>query len=179
MIEFKIVEGRPYHCGQMARILRLDQQKAIAVIGMSTHHEMRDKFDQSTFRKAWLINGRLAAVGGVVGSRLSAFGLVWLAMSNEAMKYPLAVVKEARRQLAEAMETRQMLVTNILDGDEAAKRFAVFLGFVPYDENESLPASSIHGRRDMKRKIDESILARTPLGNGFAVTMTYRQHEAA
>lgn len=179
MTEFRIVEGRPYHCGQMSRILRLDQQKAIALIGMNTHHEMRDKFDQSVFRKAWLINNRLAAVGGITGSILSAYGLVWLALSNEAMKYPLAVVKESRRQLNQAMITRHMLVTNILDGDEAAKRFAVFLGFVPYDECESLPASSIHGRRDMKRKIDESPVARSPLGNGFVVTMTYSQHEAA
>ena len=179
MTDFQIVDGRPYHCGAMSRILRLDQQKAVALIGMSTHHEMRKQFDQSTFRKAWLINGKLAAVGGITGSIISAYGRVWLALSNEAMKYPLAVGRESRRQLAEAMKTRHVLVTNVLDEDEAAKRFAVFLGFVPYDENEILPASSIHGRRDMKRKIDESPLARAPIGNGFSVTMTYRQHEAA
>lgn len=179
MTAFKIIEARPYHCGQMSRLLRLEQQRAIAVIGMSSHHELRGKYDSSVFRKAWLINGRLAALGGITGSRLSAFGLVWLALSNEAMRYPLAIVKEARRQLAAAMQTKHMLVTSLLDGDEAAMRFAVFMGFVPYDENEVSPAASVHGRRDMKRKIDESGLARAPLGNGFVVTMTYRQHEAA
>lgn len=171
MTNFTIIEAKAFHCGQMVRLLRLEHQKAVAMIGINSHRELRARFDESSFRKAWLIDGKLAAVGGVSGTMLSGYGMVWLALSNRAMKYPLAIVKEAKRQLSEIMQTKTFLATSILEGDVAAERFAVFLGFVP-DGDEA--AVSVFGRREIVRRIRENQDIRTRIGNGYAVTMTYK-----
>jgi hypothetical protein len=76
MPKFEIVEAKAWHCGAMSRALRLEHQKAVAMIGLNSHRELRGMFDESIFRKAWLIDGRLAAVGGVTGPALSSYGIV-------------------------------------------------------------------------------------------------------
>ncbi len=176
---FEIVEAKPYHCGQMARILRIEHQKAVAMIGIDSHRELRGRFDDSTFRKAWLIDGKLAALGGVTGSRLTSIGYIWLAFSSTATKYPVEIVKESRRQLAAIMTVKRRIYTTILDGDTAAKRFAIFLGFVPADDEMQQPATSRFGRVELSRRFDVNEEARIQVGKGYAVAMCYQQQEAA
>jgi len=171
MTEFSIIEARPWHCGSICRRLRLDHQKAIAKFGINSHMELRARFDASAFRRAWFIDGRLAALGGVTGSALSATGFVWLCLTEDAIKYPLATIKETKRQLAEIMVVKRTLVTAILDGDEISKKFAIFMGFVP---GELEPAMSKFGRRELERYCDNPSV-RVPIGNGFATTMAYRE----
>lgn len=177
MTTFTITSAKPYHCGQMVRLLRMEHQMAVARLGINSHRELRARFDASAFRKAWLIDGRLAALGGVTGGTLSGHGLIWLALSHEAMKYPIAIVKEARRQLDEIMAVKRVLVTAILDGDEGAKRFAIFLGFVPCDNEHEQAASSRFGRRMLWQRFAET-QARVPVGSGSAVTMQYQREVA-
>ena len=176
---FEIVEAKPWHCGAMTRMLRLEHQKAVAMIGIDSHRELRGRFDDSTFRRAWLIDGRLAALGGVTGSRLSSIGYIWLAFSSAATKYPIEMVKESRRQMAAIMTVKRRIYTTILDGDTAAKRFAIFLGFVPADDEMQAPAASHFGRIELSRRFDSNEEARIPIGNGYSVAMCYRQQEAA
>ena len=122
---FEIVDAKRYHCGQMARMLRAEHQRIAAGTGTNLHKELVSCFDQSSFRKAWLINGNLAAVGGVMGTLASPSGHIWLAMTDEATDYPGRIVREARRQLAELMKTKQEVMTTILLDDDAARRLAV------------------------------------------------------
>jgi hypothetical protein len=172
--DFQIVEARPWHCGQMVRLLRAEQQRAIARLGVDSHRELRSRFETSAFRRAWLIDGTLAGLGGVTGSLLAAEGYVWLALSDAASRYPLAIVREARRQLAEAGVMKRLLVTSILDGDDGAKRFAIFLGFVLADNIAATPAASRFGRRSIAMNFDGDHAARLPLGKGCAVAMAWR-----
>lgn len=153
MPDFTIIEARPYHCGQMARLLRWEQQEVTAKLGLDTHRELRDRFDASGFRRAWMIDGKLAGLGGVVGSRLAYEGFLWLAFTQAATRYKIELVKEMRRQLAIIGLTTRRLSTVVMDGDETAMRFAIFMGFVPYEEKES-PAVSRFGRRGMMQIID-------------------------
>lgn len=173
MPDFTIIDARPWHCGAMVRLLRIEHQKAIARLGINSHRELRERFDASAFRRAWLIDGRLAALGGVTGPQAAAVGQIWLALSNEAMRYPLAIVKEARCQITEIMSVKRVIATTILDGDETSKRFAIFLGFVPSDAEAEAPAVSRYGRRELYRRLDTSHAARVPVGIGYAVAMTY------
>lgn len=129
MTRYQIVEAKAYHCGQMARILRDEHKKALSILEVNTHKELRACFDESTFRKAWLIDGRLAAVGGVTGPALSSDGTVWLAMSQEAHKHPREILRESRRQLREISLVKNSLLTLILLRDETSFRFATHLGF--------------------------------------------------
>lgn len=181
--KFEIIEARPHMCGQMSRLLRAEHRSAVAALGVDAHRELRSAFDQSAFRRAWLIDGRLAALGGVTGSPLNHYGQIWLALSSTALRYPKAIVQEARRQIDEIMATRHQIVTSIVSGDEAAKRFAIFLGFVPYDTvcDEEIANSAVsRGQRRWVRKIADSVPElRAPIGAGYAITMSYSQREAA
>lgn len=129
MPQFEIIEAKPWHCGQMVRMLRQEHAAALAGLGVISHRELNARFEASTFRRAWLIDGKIAGLGGVVGTRLSLSGQIWLALSDEAMKYPTAVVRTAQSQIEEIMQTKRVLVTLLLDEDERAKKFAKFLGF--------------------------------------------------
>jgi hypothetical protein len=179
MPHFELVEAKAWHCGAMSRMLRLEHKMAVAMIGLDSHRELRTAFDDSMYRKSWLIDGKLASIGGVVGPTISTYGLIWLAFSSAATKYPLAMVRLMRAQLTEIMRTRHLLITTILDGDHASERFAIFLGFVPVVDGEYImPASSRFGRKEIARQLREIEEARIPLGTGYAKAMVYRQIEA-
>lgn len=126
---FEIVEGKTQHCGLMVRRLRQDHREAVARLGVNTHRELRRAFDDSSYRRALLIDGQLAGLGGVQGSALSSTGVIWLAFSQEATRYPHHLAKICRRQLAMILTVKHELSTFILPADEASFRFAKFMGF--------------------------------------------------
>jgi hypothetical protein len=129
MATFEIIEARPYHCGQIVRRLRHDMHSAFFALGVDPHKELRTCFDDSYLRKAWLIDGKLEGLGGVFGGALSSSGYIWLALSQEATRYPVAMVKEARKQMAEIATTKHSLRATVLEQDKAAERFIGRLGF--------------------------------------------------
>ena len=179
MPTFEIVEAKAWHCGAMSRLLRLEHQKAVAMIGLNSHRELRAAFDDSIFRRAWYVDDHLAALGGVTGPAVSSYGFVWLAFSNSATKYPMAIIKESRRQIAEIMRIKRLLICTIVEGDEASERLAIFLGFVPARSADHVfPASSRFGRKEVARQLKEREEARVPLGTGYVKMMEYRQLEA-
>ena len=147
---------------------------AVAKLGLDSHRELAGRFGQSAFRRAFLIDGVLEGLGGVTGSMLSSEGYVWLALSNKAARHPLVLVREASRQLAEIMVTKRLLMTSLLEDDFAAKRFAIFLGFVVADDARAKPAVSRPGRRAAFARIEGDHEARFPLGLGSAVALVYR-----
>lgn len=170
---FQIINGRSHHCGRIARQLRGEHHASLLQLGLSVHRQIRDNFDQSYFKKAWLIDGRLAGLGGVIGSELSATGFIWLALTDEATKYSKEIVREARRQLDAIMLTKTELATTIVDGDDAAMRFAMFMGFCVGLDWMGGPAASLHGRRRMARYIRQTPEIRQPYGQGMAYSMGY------
>lgn len=171
---FQIIAARPYHCGAMVRRLRTEHASAIARLGLDSHRELAERFAQSAWRRAWLVDGELAALAGVTGSQLSAQGLVWLALSKQAVRYPLGVVREAKQQLDELMAVKRLLVTTLLDEDLAAQRFAIFLGFTLASEEGAQPAASRAGRRIQMQRAALDPEARVALGQGSALAFAYR-----
>lgn len=140
-------DASPHHCGGLVRALRAAQRHAI---DEPLHRSMRQAFDASTFRRSWYIDGKLAAVGGVIGS-LTYTGVVWLALSERAMRYPIAVCKEALRQLDALAERYDTLETLVLRADSRSVEFALRLGFVPRDDS-LLPDG--HRARFVRMSID-------------------------
>lgn len=133
MGRFEVIPGKPQHCGAIIRRLRAEHRAAVASIGISAHHSLRSNFDVSMFTRAWMIDGELAALGGVTGSEISSTGMVWLALSEKATRFPVEIVKETRRQMARIMLTKRDLVTLIIPEDKASLRFATWLGFETVD----------------------------------------------
>lgn len=180
MPTFQIIPARPWHCGQMCRLLRSAHREAVTAIGVDAHRELRDRFEASAFRRAWLVDGKLGALGGVMGSPLATAGFIWLALAEDARKYPLAIVKEARRQLDLIMVTKRELATTVLQDDEPAMRLAVFLGFHVDHSPEGGPAVSRQGRRRLVNYIDRYPDCRLQAANGGTViAMGYHHEEAA
>lgn len=179
MTDFTIVEGKPWHCGQISRALRFAHLEAVARMGFDSHRELRQRFDDSQFCRAVLIDGKLGALGGVMGTRLSATGFIWCALTDEAAKHPVSITKIARRQLQEIMAVKRELVTSIMVDDSASARFAIFLGFVPATGKQMPPAFSRIGRRGMAEQLNADVDARIPVGPGYVLAMSYQRQEAA
>jgi hypothetical protein len=174
MVAYEIIEAKPWHCGQMSRLLRREHLQALGAC--QVHKELRAAFDESGFRRACIVDGKIIALWGLVAPEASAIGVVWLAMANGIERYPLALIKEVRHQLDEMMLVRRELICTVLEEDKAAQRFAIFLGFVPRDsEGYAAPAQSRFGRREIARKLDEAEALSLSNATGRVRVMIYRQ----
>ena len=174
MSRFEVVEGKAHHAGVVIRRLRAGDLAAMQAVGISramAHVELRRLFDASSFRKTWLIDGEVSAIGGVTGALLSGSGYIWLVLTENALRFPLEIIKEARRQIAQMMKTRTELTTTVLTGDETALRFSAFLGF---------RIDGAHGidRRAQLRLFSEHPEMHIPFGTGFIVPLGYRAEAA-
>lgn len=168
--KFEIIEAKPFHCGQISRILRYEHQRQLMLLGISIHAQMRAIFDASYYRKAWMIDGKLAGLGGVEGSLMGSTGLIWMALSERAMRYPVAIVRTAREQLEAISVTKTELYTTVISDDPAAQRLAVFLGFQAADGGGGM-AYSRDGRRTLLRYINDEPGLRVPVGRGYQIGM--------
>lgn len=150
---------------------------AIAMLGIDGHRPLRDLFDQSSFTRAWALDGKLAGIAGVTGTQACSTGFLWFAMTDEATHYPIKIIKEAKRFLDDVMITKRELATTILSGDEAAKRLAIFLGFHVAHNGLGEPAYSRSSRRILSRFLENDPDVRIPIGNGYAIAMGYHPED--
>jgi hypothetical protein len=173
---FSIVDAKLHHCGKISRRLRRAHHEAGLRLGLNAHRELRTVLAESSYAKVCFANDELIAMGGVIGSLISPLGFVWLAITEEgARRYPIALAREARKQLDLIMRTKVELATTIIGGDEAAKHLAVFLGFHVSHRGPGGPAFTRFGRRDLARHLDVDPDLRIPVGNGFAIKMGFHQ----
>jgi hypothetical protein len=128
-VKIEIVEAKPYHCGQIARMLRLDQSLGAASRGFNAHRELHARFGASAWRRACLLDGRLAALGGVMGTQAESDGNVWLAIADWATRHPRALLRAAGEAFADLGRVKRRLGTLILIEDAPSFRFAQHLGF--------------------------------------------------
>ena len=154
MTKFEIIPGRLSHCGQIVRRLRHDYARAFLTLGINPHRELRTCFDASYLRNAWLINGKLEGLGGVFGGALSSAGYIWLALSQEATRYPVAMLKTARKQMEEIGATKHTLIASVFVHDHAAARFIARLGFLPSERFRVAPDAGgwVWQRRQVMRE---------------------------
>lgn len=129
MPSFQIVEGKVHHCGPMARILRREQREPLLKANIPIHRALRNQLEASSYRRAWLIDGRLAGLGGVHGTLASPDGIIWLTLSEDALRYRKAIVAESKRQIDLIMGNCRKLIASTLWFDWRAAEFAAFLGF--------------------------------------------------
>lgn len=150
MTKFAVIDAKPWHVGQMIRRMRGRHREEMIALGLDTHRELRATFNASAVRRAWLIDGDIAAIGGVAGTLADSIAFVWLVISEDATRYPLAFVRAARTELDAVMASRVELFTTVLPGDLDALRFAAFMGFhIAHPEDPLKPddvASDRHGR---------------------------------
>ena len=120
-------EARLSDCGIIARRLRPDHR---AILGSrNVHRDLREALETSAIREAWLEDGRLLAIGGVMGMASSIEGTPWLAATNEAVRRPIRLVRHVQRAIDRAFLTYRRLTITVLRNDDAALQLAYFLGF--------------------------------------------------
>ena len=175
MTKICTIEAKPYHCGQMIRRLRSEHRAAIAATGIDAHRELRSRFEASGYRRACFADGELIAIGGVVGSLMSPAGYIWLAISEKARRFPVALIKELNKQLDEIMVLKRELATVILPSDNAAMRLAVFMGFHVSDDGLGSPAGTRMERKALLRYLDAANEIRIPMGTAMVIPVGYHR----
>lgn len=125
----KLVDAQPYHCGQIVRRLRSEHAAIMKRAGANLHRDLRLHFDSSSYRKAWLVDGKLMAVGGIEGPKAASSGVGWLALSQDAPKVGWQFARVALREFEALFPVKRQIATLILKDDTASVRFAYFLGF--------------------------------------------------
>lgn len=178
MPTFELIEAKAHHCGQMGRILRKAHADAIVRAGKNPHRELRNCFDASYYRRAWLVDGRLAALAGVIGTSASSHGLIWLAISDEAARHPRALVRCIREQFKEIMLVKRELATTVLGDDDDGKRLVVFLGFHVSEEGDGQRAHTRNDRRALLGFLDRNGPHHVQIGGASAIAMGYHEEYA-
>jgi hypothetical protein len=134
MTQFVVKDAGRWHCGQMARQIRVDQAAGTRDLGFKTHEGIATAFAMSSTRKAWLIDGRLGALGGMIDTLGSGVGIIWLSITQDATRYPVTMFKTARAWLELFTENKSALRTTIVISDKASVEFANRLGFLATGE---------------------------------------------
>ncbi len=124
-----IVEGQAHHCGKVARRLRTEYRDLLAAMKVNAHRDLRATYDESSFSRALVIDGKVVAIAGVTGPLASSDGSVWLAATEDSAAHPIAIARTALRHLNELLRTKRHLATIVLKADRTAMDFAYFLGF--------------------------------------------------
>ena len=134
MTQFAVIGASRHHCGQMARKLRREHEQGTRAIGLGTHEGIAFAYLLASENRAWFIDNKLAAVGGLISSLASSDGVVWLAVAQEATRYPKAMLKTAREWLGIFGENKRCLRITVVVDDKPSVRFAEHLGFYPTGE---------------------------------------------
>lgn len=131
---FERIEPKAYYIGRMARIVRKEQSLGMLDVGENPHRNLHGCFDQSIIRWAYARDGKLVGMGGIIGTLASSHGQLWIALSLGATEKPVAMIKEIRKCLAEALVQFSELYTIVILSDQASVRFAEYFGFKPFED---------------------------------------------
>jgi hypothetical protein len=130
MPSFETISAKRSDCSKIACSARDDHREAIIALGLDPYRELIQAFDETPHPRAWLINGELAALGGVAGPPgLCPVGVGWLVVAEDSIRFSCALAREVKRQLDAAHEVYPLVVSPLCPTDKKSLRFAAHLGF--------------------------------------------------
>lgn len=167
-LTYDIVPARALHIRPMARQLRAAACITLQGFGLNAREALRRAFIASPYCRTAVADGKPIAMWGVKHTVLGDTGVVWLVLSDAVTKMPVAIVREARIELARVMAQLDEVAITVLPDDEAAVRFAVFLGFHDRDNDDSHLS-----RHEMTRAIIADPQYRVPIGDSYVIALGY------
>jgi hypothetical protein len=173
-MKLEITDAKLRHCGQIARLLRVEHAYELMRREVPIHRELRVMFNQSFYKRAAFVDGHLCAVWGAEGSMMSSTANVWLALSQYAVKFPITVLRVARRELQHLGRFKPEIITTVIPQDEAAHRLVAFLGFESPDGFGGGPARDRSARGNMLRYIRSNPDLLVPAGPTKQIGLIYR-----
>src|ERR1700730_13050515 len=120
---YTIIDAEPSHLDLLhARLRALDCLELMAC-GNSARAHLQRCFDLTIMRKTAFVEGEIAACWGLhPGSLLSNTGHPWFLTTATIERVPIALVKEARRQIEGMLEVRPRLENYVLASYTGAVR---------------------------------------------------------
>jgi hypothetical protein len=163
----EIVPASIRHIRPMSRRLRVAACITLERFGQDPRRALHRAFIASNYCRTALIEGKPVAMWGVCGALMSNVASVWLVIAEDIVNLPLAIVREARAELAHVMNNYHELVTTVLPDDAAAVRFALYLGFQGGEEDDASRKVRYEGiMTDPKYRI--------PVGDSYVIGLGYR-----
>lgn len=165
---YAVVPASARHIKPLSRHLRAAACITLQGFGMEPRRALHRAFMASNYCRTAMIDNQPVAMWGVKGALLGDEALCWLVLSNAAARMPVSVVKEARAELARIMDSYREIAITVLPDDEAAIRFAVYLGFHDRDNDDDL-----YSRKELCQEILANPLYRIPVGDRYVIALGY------
>lgn len=135
-MNYEIVPASVLHVKSLSARLRPAACATLQNLGIDVRQSLRRAFVSSPYCRTVLLDGRPEAMWGMQAPALSDRAVVWAALSDTAVKFPLAVVRRARNELASMKERVGTLYAAVSKDDQRAVLFARSLGFAPHDDSD-------------------------------------------
>lgn len=126
---YETVDVTSDHIADIVGKLRQEDGETEALLGIDIHEKLSLICDRSKYRKSWLVDGNLAAMGGVLDASASpGIGHLWLTMTRKAKQHVSPLFRTVSAEMADIMKTGDFHTT-IVRADEARWAFARHCGF--------------------------------------------------
>lgn len=165
---YSVVPASIRHLKPMAAQLRAAACITLQGFGLKPRPALHRAFVASSYCRTALMDGKPIAMWGVKATMLGDTALVWLVLSETVTAMPISIVKEARSELAKVMETKREIAITVLPDDEAAIRFAVYLGFHDRDNDDGHLS-----RKALCQAIVADPRHRVPIGDSYVIALGY------
>lgn len=158
--DYQIVKASIRHIRPMAKRMRPAAGVALEEFGFDPRRALHRAFMTSFYCRTAIMDDHPVAMWGAIGVVIGMSAYVWLVLSEDIRHMPRAILTEARRELGDVMERYPFISATVLPHDTAAVRFAKHLGF--------------GGDNDVDDPLTDEKY-RIPIGDTYAVRMTYRK----
>lgn len=140
------VDAQASHVALLRQNLRPNDANEILRLGVSIEKALWRSYRNSVYRKSAFIDGKIAAMWGVIGSMLTDEGTVWLLTSPEVYKIsPLKFCRIYQEQVKEMLKIFPVLSNYVDIHYVSAIRLLENTGFKVYDvEPIGLSDNSYH-----------------------------------
>ncbi len=158
-----ILDVRP-----MATRMRAAACVTLQSFGFKPRQALHRVYISSFYCRTALIDDRPVAMWGIMGTLMSECAYVWLVMSDGIANVPRTIIREAKAELSEIMANYSDVATTVLPEDDAAVRFALYLGFADRaGEFRNMP------RKDLERELRDNPRHRVPIGDQYVLGLSY------
>lgn len=128
--EVEILDSVESHCEELIKTLRLDDKLEAIRIGLDPDTAILYSWSRGLYRKTGLINGKVAAMWGVIGTPMSITGIPYLITGTEVTKIsPICFAKIYTKEVKQMKKLFPILESYVDANYHGAVRLLKITGF--------------------------------------------------
>lgn len=174
-MKLDIVPARRHHLGKIARSMRVEHAASLMRMQVPIHGDLCTYYERSYYARSAFLDGHLCAVWGAEGSPISSTCSLWLVLSQYALRFPVTILRQAKKEIEYLARTKTMLVTTVIPDDAAAQRLVAFLGFEAPDGFGGGPARTRSARGNLIRYLMRNPDLMIPAGSAQQIGVIWRR----